>query len=345
MFIVNDDMSIYVTRGDTVFFKVSAERDGSNYIFRPGEVVRITVTEKKASESVVLQKDFPITEATESVQILLTGEETKFGEVISKPTDYWYEIELNPFDNPQTILGYDEDGAKIIKLFPEGGDLVPEEEEEPETEPGESGIEVDPLLDMTSVNPVQNQAVSRAIAALQGDLDSTNARFNAMATLPSGSTTGDAELADIRAGADGKVYGSAGVAVREQVKALHGRIDTEISTMVTMVEDAVEVITSKEHDFDTPIAEAMASAEKAAEYERGAKAQAEVATLKATEASEYANNAKKVEEVCLDALDEVRKKTYDTQFHVDFSNGHILIDSPSFEFNVNNKGHLEWGVR
>jgi hypothetical protein len=70
-----------------------------------------------------LQKDFPVVEATENVDIFLSKEDTKFGEVISKPKDYWYEVELNPEDNPQTIIGYDEDGAKIFKLFPEGDDI------------------------------------------------------------------------------------------------------------------------------------------------------------------------------------------------------------------------------
>jgi hypothetical protein len=32
-------------------------------------------------------------------------------------------VEVNPEIQPTTIIGYDEDGAKIFKLFPEGGDL------------------------------------------------------------------------------------------------------------------------------------------------------------------------------------------------------------------------------
>lgn len=50
------------------------------------------------------------------------GDETKIGEYISKPKEYWYEIELNPETYPQTIIGYDEDGPKVLILYPEGGD-------------------------------------------------------------------------------------------------------------------------------------------------------------------------------------------------------------------------------
>ena len=77
MFVINEDNSIYVTRGDHVFFSVSVDDDGKPYKFQVGDVVRIKVTDKKNCENVVLQKDFPVTEITESVDIYLTEEETR----------------------------------------------------------------------------------------------------------------------------------------------------------------------------------------------------------------------------------------------------------------------------
>lgn len=177
MFVLNDDLSIYATRGDIVFFTVTAKDNGAPYTFKAGDIVRIKVYGKKDAESVFLQKDFPVTEYCSDVEIFLAEEDTKIGEVISKPKDYWYEVELNPDTNPQTIIGYDDDGAKVFKLFPEGADL---EDDTEEITPDDIPI-VDEELDLTSKRPVQNQAVARAIAQLNAKLGNAEAEFDAIA--------------------------------------------------------------------------------------------------------------------------------------------------------------------
>jgi hypothetical protein len=120
MFVINEDFSIYCTRGDYCEFPVKHQ-------FKQGDVVRFKATRKKDCETVVIQRDFTVEVETEEITISLTGEDTKIGEVISKPTDYWYEVELNPDTHPQTIIGYDDDGAKVFKLFPEGKDVDAED--------------------------------------------------------------------------------------------------------------------------------------------------------------------------------------------------------------------------
>lgn len=166
MFIVNNDNSIYVTRGDRVCFGVTKEDNGAPSTFKAGDVVRIKVFAKKNCENVVLQKDFPVAVETEQVEIVLEKHETKIGEIISKPTDYWYEIELNPFTEPQTIVGYDEDGAKIFKLFPEGEDL---EEDEPIIPEDKQTIDTE--LDVLSTNLVENQAIAKQFVIIEDEIN------------------------------------------------------------------------------------------------------------------------------------------------------------------------------
>lgn len=124
MFQVNEeDRSIYVTRGDVMYFGVTAmDQNGDAYTFKRGDVVRLKVYQKKKCDNVLLEKTVEVETESESVEIFLDENDTKIGKVINKPTDYWYEVELNPDTCAQTIIGYDEDGAKIFRLYPEGGE-------------------------------------------------------------------------------------------------------------------------------------------------------------------------------------------------------------------------------
>lgn len=163
MFVINEDKSIYLTRGDVAFFSVQAKTEsGEAYKFQPGDVVRFKVFEKKNCKNVALSKDFGIEAETEEVEIFLEEKDTKIGEIISKPVTYWYEVELNPYTEPQTIVGYDEDGAKIFMLYPEGNEAEDDEPITPEDIPV-----VDEELDLTSTRPVQNQAIARAILKIE----------------------------------------------------------------------------------------------------------------------------------------------------------------------------------
>jgi hypothetical protein len=137
MFEIDTDKTISITRGDSGSFVAPID-----YALQSGDVLRLKVFRKKACEDVVRQIDFPLDKSKGNVEIdgttitfFLTEDETRIGGVISKPVDYWYEIELNPDNNPKTLVGYDEDGAKIFKLYPEGRDMEDDEltEEEKDT--------------------------------------------------------------------------------------------------------------------------------------------------------------------------------------------------------------------
>lgn len=126
MFVIDSDKTIHITRGDIATIEIGTKdkSTGEDYVFKSGDVVRLNVHTKNKPADVVLLKDVKVQEGgTTVMDMFLDMEDTKIGDIIKRPKDYWYEIELNPDTAPQTIIGYDkETGAKIFRLYPEGGD-------------------------------------------------------------------------------------------------------------------------------------------------------------------------------------------------------------------------------
>ena len=125
MFTIDNSKTIHITRGDVGVIEVSANTsDSEQYMFKPGDVVRLRVFTKNNHGDVILMRDVEVDSESATVDIPLETIDTKIGEIINKPVDYWYEVELNPDTYPQTIIGYDNIGPKIFRLYPEGGDLL-----------------------------------------------------------------------------------------------------------------------------------------------------------------------------------------------------------------------------
>ena len=94
--------------------------DTEYYTFKTTDIIKFGVYKKNGfnKDAIILKTITPVEETT-TLTIALTKAETTIGDLINMPTTYWYEIQLN--DN--TIIGYDESGAKEFILYPEGSDI------------------------------------------------------------------------------------------------------------------------------------------------------------------------------------------------------------------------------
>ena len=130
MFIIDEDnTTIKMTRGQSGFITFSTlTPEGELYTFKRNDIIRLNITKEGRENMIVMSIDTRIEEDTNEASIFIASSDSTIGPVINKPVNYWYDIELNPDSSlAQMLLGYDDNGPKIFRLYPES---VKEEEDE-----------------------------------------------------------------------------------------------------------------------------------------------------------------------------------------------------------------------
>lgn len=118
----SDGSTLHLTRGDrgTMKVKVKNAISGEYYTFPSGCTVSFVVVDKNGyTLGDVLRKTVTVPTDTEEVEITLTDADTKIGDMINKKQKYWYNVVVN---DDLTVMGSDEDGEKILILYPEVGE-------------------------------------------------------------------------------------------------------------------------------------------------------------------------------------------------------------------------------
>ena len=128
----DDEVTLYLTRGDAThenynrlafYFPIKNITTGEieNYEFQLDDKITFVVFEKKGYTKLeVLKKDYTLRDIgyvnpTQYPEIVLTEEDTKKFELTNKRKVYWYDLILN---DDTTILGYDDENAKKLIVFP-----------------------------------------------------------------------------------------------------------------------------------------------------------------------------------------------------------------------------------
>lgn len=97
-----------------------------------------------------------------------------------------------------------------------------------------ASVERDMLTIKSEVQNIHNVDIAKVgedIDKVEKEIATERARIDQFTKLSEGSTTGDAELMDIRVDAKGNTHESAGTAVREQILELDSKIDANVSEL------------------------------------------------------------------------------------------------------------------
>lgn len=109
-----------------------------------------------------------------------------------------------------------------------------------------------------AVNGVSTQLTTR-MSAIETEQSVQDARMDTFVALQQGSTTGDAELTDIRVGANGTTYDTAGNAVRGQIGVLKSDLDKLEITIPECPDMPIWLCENSTNDYSCPIGQNVAT--------------------------------------------------------------------------------------
>lgn len=129
--------TLHVTRGDETketYNRLAFEypiynletKQEEKYMFQPDDKIAFVVVPKKGyTREEILRKEYTLrdigyTQPTETVELPLTEEETKKFPLSNKAQTFWYDLILN---DTTTMLGFDDEGAKRIIVYPEAEEV------------------------------------------------------------------------------------------------------------------------------------------------------------------------------------------------------------------------------
>lgn len=107
--------NLYITRTESGSITINSKSG-----FVSGDTIEFKVYETDGLDSApILEKTVNVYQDANRVTIELLSADTDLGEPSNEIVEYWYQIRKN---GEKTILGFDDNGAKILYLYPCGVD-------------------------------------------------------------------------------------------------------------------------------------------------------------------------------------------------------------------------------